>query len=71
MKAIIFPVVVLAIAGDNLNSIYIPAFTMVALWRSADEGVGATMAPISHVEKGICAAFVSAANAIRATGMTE
>ena len=47
-----------------------PALTIVAECSSADEGVGATMAPISQVEKGSCAALVSAAIATRPTQIT-
>ena len=41
---------------------------MVDECRSADVGVGATIAPRSQVWKGICAAFVSPANASSVTG---
>ena len=46
-----------------------PALTMVAECSRAEEGVGATIAPISQVENGSCAALVSAAKAIRATAI--
>ena len=36
-----------------------PALTMVEEWRSADVGVGATIAPKSQPEKGIIADFVN------------
>ena len=42
---------------------------MVALCSSALEGVGATIAPSSQEEKGICADLVSAAKASSTTGM--
>ena len=44
---------------------------MVEECRSALVGVGATIAPRSHVWNGICAAFVIPANASRATGKTN
>ena len=43
---------------------------MVAECKRADEGVGATIAPSSHLEKGIWALFVKAAKARQATGIT-
>ena len=46
-----------------------PALTMVDEWRRAETGVGATIAPVSQVENGICAAFVIPARAINASGM--
>ena len=42
-----------------------PALTMVEECRSAEVGVGATMAPSSQVWNGICAALVMPANAKR------
>ncbi len=43
---------------------------MVAECSSALVGVGATMAPSSQPQKGICALLVRAANASRATGVS-
>ena len=54
--------------GASFTSRNTPAFTMVEECRSALVGVGATMAPRSHVWKGICAAFVRPANASAHTG---
>ena len=54
--------------GASFTSKNTPAFTMVEECRSAEVGVGATMAPRSHVWKGICAAFVRPANASALTG---
>ena len=54
--------------GESLTSKNTPALTMVEECRSAEVGVGATMAPRSHVWKGICAAFVSPASASAVTG---
>ena len=48
-----------------------PAFTMVEECRSALVGVGATIAPRSHVWNGICAAFVMPANASSGHGQDE
>ena len=39
-------------AGEIRSSRYTPAFTIVALWSRALDGVGATMAPRSQVENG-------------------
>ena len=49
--------------GESLTSRNTPAFTIVEECRSAEVGVGATIAPRSHVWKGICAALVMPANA--------
>ena len=43
---------------------------MVAECKSAEDGVGATIAPINHLENGSCADFVKAAKAIKAMGIT-
>ena len=51
------------IRGERLIRRYTPAFTIVAECRRAEVGVGATMAPNSHLENGICADLVSAAKA--------
>ena len=56
--------------GASLMSKKTPAFTMVEECSSADVGVGATMAPRSHVWNGICAALVRPANASAVTGST-
>ena len=58
-------------SGESLMSRKQPAFTMVEECRSALVGVGATIAPKSHVWNGICAAFVMPANASSATGKTN
>ena len=58
------------ITGARRISRYTPAFTIVALCNSAEEGVGATMAPSSQREKGNCALLVSAAKASKITGAT-
>ena len=50
-------------SGASLMSRKTPAFTIVDEWSRAEVGVGATMAPSSHVWKGIWAALVSPANA--------
>ena len=55
-------------AGDIRISRYTPALTMVALCSSALEGVGATMAPRSHVENGSWADFVMPARARHISG---
>ena len=55
-------------AGEIRSSRYTPAFTMVALWSNALEGVGATMAPRSQVENGSCADLVSPARARQISG---
>ncbi len=49
--------------GASFTSRKTPAFTMVDECSSAEVGVGATMAPSSHVWNGICAALVRPANA--------
>ena len=54
--------------GESFTSRNTPALTMVDECRSAEVGVGATIAPRSHVWKGICAAFVMPANASKVTG---
>ncbi len=54
--------------GASFTSRNTPAFTMVEECRSALVGVGATIAPSSHVWNGICAAFVMPANASSTTG---
>ena len=56
--------------GASFTSRNTPALTMVDEWSSAEVGVGATMAPSSHVWNGICAAFVRPANASAHTGST-
>ena len=56
--------------GANLTSRNTPAFTIVEECSNAEVGVGATMAPSSHVWNGICAAFVRPANASAVTGST-
>ena len=54
--------------GASLTSKNTPAFTMVEECSSAEVGVGATMAPSSQVWNGICAAFVTPANASAVAG---
>ena len=54
--------------GASLMSRNTPAFTIVDEWSKALVGVGATMAPSSHVWKGICAALVRPANASAQVG---
>ena len=51
-------------------SIKTPALTMVDECNKAEVGVGATMAPSSHVWKGICAAFVIPAKLKQVSGKT-
>lgn len=53
--------------GASRISRYTPALTMVEEWSMADTGVGATMAPSSQPENGICADLVRAAPAMRNT----
>ena len=48
----ILPVIVPVISGASLIIRKTPAFTMVLECRSADVGVGATIAPRSHDENG-------------------
>ena len=55
-------------SGASLISRKTPALTMVDEWSSALVGVGATIAPKSHVWKGICAALVRPAKARKPTG---
>ena len=69
-RATIFPARVSLITGASLMSRYTPALTIVALCKSADVGVGATIAPRSHFENGSSADFVIAANASRMTGIS-
>ena len=57
-------------AGAKRISRYTPALTMVALCKSALDGVGATMAPSSQEENGSWADFVSPARERSATGIT-
>ena len=47
-------------AGDRRATRYTPAFTIVAEWRYALTGVGATIAPGSHEWNGYCADLVNA-----------
>jgi hypothetical protein len=47
-------------AGASRAMRYTPAFTMVAEWRNALTGVGATIAPGSQLENGHCADLVKA-----------
>ena len=54
--------------GESFTSKNTPALTIVEECSRADVGVGATIAPSSHVWKGICAAFVMPANASKVTG---
>ena len=56
--------------GDNLIIRKTPAFTMVEECSKAEVGVGATIAPSSQLEKGICAALVIPANTSSAAGTT-
>ena len=62
------PTYVPCIIGDSLSSRYTPALTIVAECKSAEVGVGATIAPSSQPEKGSCADLVSAAKASIAAG---
>ena len=55
-------------SGASRSTRYTPAFTMVLECRSADTGVGATIAPSSQEEKGIWADLVMPAKARSATG---
>jgi hypothetical protein len=48
--------------------VYGAIFTIVEECSNALTGVGATMAPKSQLENGICAPFIKAAIAINATG---
>ena len=57
--------------GARRRTRYTPAFTMVLECRSADTGVGATMAPRSQEEKGIWADFVMPAKARSAAGRSQ
>lgn len=50
--------------GKNRMATKTPAVTSVEEWTKADTGVGAAMAAGSHLENGICALFVMAANMI-------
>src|SRR5512143_1987871 len=68
MQAMQIPAGPLLRIGETLSKRQTPAFTIVLEWRSADTGVGATMAPVSHVEKGICADFTSPAKARSTAG---
>ena len=52
-------------AGASRASRYTPAFTMVAEWRYALTGVGATMADGSQKWNGNCALLVPAPNSSR------
>ena len=47
-----------AIAGERRSRRKTPALTIVLEWSRAEVGDGAYIAPSSHDENGICAAFV-------------
>ena len=47
----------------------LPVLDEVCCRQCAEDGVGATIAPKSHVENGSCADLVSAANAMHAMGI--
>ena len=53
--------------GESFRRMNTPALTIVDECSSADVGVGATMAPSSHVWKGICADLTIPARQSRAT----
>ena len=57
----------MSISGDSFSSRNTPALTMVEECSSADVGVGATIAPSSHVWTGIWAALIIPATARRPT----
>ena len=57
--------------GANTIKRKTPAFTIVDEWRRAETGVGATIAPVSQVENGSCAALVRPATASSASGMVS
>ena len=64
----ITPVILPDIRGERRSNIYTPTLTIVAECNNALLGVGATMAPRSHLENGICALLTRAANANNVTG---
>ena len=68
MRATTVPATVPRSTGARRRTRYTPAFTMVLECRRAETGVGATMAPSSHEEKGICADFVNPAKASSTAG---
>ena len=55
-------------AGDNLKMIKGAIFTIVDEWSNALTGVGATIAPSSHLLNGICAPLINAAMLKNARG---
>ena len=68
MNATTAPAAAPSRTGAHRRVMYTPALTMVLECSSAEQGVGATIAPSSHFAKGNCAALFIPAKQIKSAG---